>query len=543
MDSKEKDLLLSHSRWLAHMLVQIEKGRFGLVLGAGVSKPLNFPNWGQLVERIAKHPEVQGEHILSSAGRNLSETSKTQMLFLHYRTKNLEKTNEQLTSKSERRIQGQWRRIIHSALYEGVSSDPTELRDRHPYLKEWIPVILKSGMTVNYNFDDTIQQLIILDKPAHPGTVRAFETVWNAYLPFRSESAILYHPNGFLPRNLLENPSESLVFSEESFADQLIESMAGHHASLIHHLSKTTCIFIGLSLSDPTLRHLLRQSAVINPGHYHYYVQHMRPGDKRDVEVERSVRDANFEVYNLITLFLNDEEIAALGRLLTLDNGPLLKESEELGAELSYVFYLSGPIGAGKTTTLGYFGSFKTYEEWTEVRRTELAKPWKDLTKVEREFVDDWIARQFEIRNTILIKHEVGIHICDRTPLDPICFNEDSEVPAKARFLAEHLRPGKSGRKAQGGKVILLIGTPDELEARVVGRHKQSPSALIADLQQRLQRIFSRTANVAVVDTSGMSIPQVVKQVSRIVLLDEYAPFNLADRLVELEKNGLSTSE
>jgi len=39
-----------------------------------------------------------------------------------------------------------------------------------------------------------------------------------------------------------------------------------------------------------------------------------------------------------------------------------------------------------------------------------------------------------------------------------------------------------------------------------------------------------------------MSIPQVVKQVSRIVLLEEYVPFSLADRLVELEKNGLSTS-
>jgi hypothetical protein len=408
-------------------------------------------------------------------------------------------------------------------------------------LKEWIPVILKSGMTVNYNFDDTIQQLIMLDKPPHPGTVRAFETVWNAYLPFRSESAILYHPNGFLPRNLLENPSDSLVFSEESFADQLIESMAGHHASLIHHLSKTTCIFMGLSLSDPTLRHLLRQSAVINPGHYHYYVQHMRAGDKRDAEVEKSIRDANFEVYNLITLFLNDEEYAALGRLLTMDKDLFLKEAEELGAELSYFFYLSGPIGAGKTTALGYFGSFKTYEEWTGVRPPELAKPWKDLTKLEREFIDNWIAGQFEIRNTILIKHEIGIHICDRTPLDPISFNEDAEVSAKARFITEHLRPGKSHRRAQEGKVILLIGAPDELEARVVGRHKQSSSTLIADLQKRLQRIFDGGA-VAIVDTSGMSIPQVVKQLSRIVLLDDYVPFNLADRLVQLEENGLKST-
>lgn len=127
------------------MRTEIEKGRFGLVLGAGVSKPLNFPNWAELVERIAKHPEVQGEHILSSAGRNLSETSKTQMLFLHYRAKNLEASGELLTVKTQRRIQGQWRRIIKSVLYDGVTDNPKDLRDKHPYLKEWIPVILKSG--------------------------------------------------------------------------------------------------------------------------------------------------------------------------------------------------------------------------------------------------------------------------------------------------------------------------------------------------------------------------------------------------------------
>ena len=138
---------------------------------------------------------------------------------------------------------------------------------------------------------------------------------------------------------------------------------------------------------------------------------------------------------------------------LTMDKDSLLKEAEELGAELSYFFYLSGPIGAGKTTALGYFGSFKTYEEWTGVRPPELAKPWNDLTKLEREFIDNWIAGQFEIRNTILIKHEMGIHISDRTPLDPISFNEDAEVSAKALFITEHLRPGKSHRSAQEGKV------------------------------------------------------------------------------------------
>jgi hypothetical protein len=160
MDATETALLASHSRWLAHMRVQMKKGRFGLVIGAGASKSLDFPTWSELVDRISKHPDVSGEHLVSSTGKKLSDTAKTQMLFLHFRNKILE--SEPLSKRSERKIQGQWRRIVQSALYAGVPSDPHELRDRHPYLKDWIPVILKSGMTVNYNFDDTIQQLIML---------------------------------------------------------------------------------------------------------------------------------------------------------------------------------------------------------------------------------------------------------------------------------------------------------------------------------------------------------------------------------------------
>ncbi len=135
MDIFERNFLIQNGRVVAHMRAQIDNGRFGLVFGAGVSKPLQFPNWGELVERIANDPSVKGERIIASAGRNLSDISKTQMLFQHYRTKEIESASEPLTAKLARRIQGQWRRIIHKALYEKVSSDPKELRTKHPYLQ------------------------------------------------------------------------------------------------------------------------------------------------------------------------------------------------------------------------------------------------------------------------------------------------------------------------------------------------------------------------------------------------------------------------
>jgi hypothetical protein len=541
LDDTEKTVLAKCGRSLAHLRAEIDDRRFGLVLGAGVSKPLNFPSWSELVDRIAKHADVDGEHVVAGAGSNLPDTSKTQMLFQHYKSKVLDLTSEPITAKFERRIQGQWRRIIQDCLYKGVPETAKDLKDKHPYLRYLMPVIAKPGMTVNYNFDDTIQQILLLESPhGTPNSVRGFETVSNASLSFRPDSTILHHPNGFLPRNLLEHPSENLIFSDHSFADQLIESMAGYHSSLLHHFSKTTCVFIGLSLHDATLRHLLRQSAIINPGHYHYYVHWQRPGVASDPAAESALRDANFEVYNLVTLFLRDDEIAAFGRLLAMPETDLRREAEEIGVHLKYFYYLTGAIGAGKTTCLSYFGSFKTYEEWAEPRPAELKKAWKDLSDDERTRLDQWIIHQFDLKNHKLLDRRIGIHVIDRTPLDPLAFTETSDIKKKAGMIAQGLSPGMSARRPQDGHIILLTGAPDDMEARAIGRHKQSPADVIREMQQQLKQILDGFP-VTAIDTLGLSIPQVVKRVAQTILLETYSPVDLSALLRQIECNGIAS--
>jgi hypothetical protein len=249
MDASEQKVLIRNARYVAHMRAEKDDRRFGLVLGAGVSLPLGFPLWSELVRRVADHPDVNGKHVIQNVGGSLPDTSKTQMLFQHYRSKIMDVTGGSWSAKAERKIQGQWRRIIQECLYRDVKDTGKELQTTHPYLTYFIKVIEKSAMTVNYNFDDTIQQMILSERHSpNANSMRNFETIWSAYLPTRPDVAILYHPNGFLPRNLLEYPSDNLVFSDDSFADQLIESMAGYHASLLHHFSKNTCLFLGLSL-------------------------------------------------------------------------------------------------------------------------------------------------------------------------------------------------------------------------------------------------------------------------------------------------------
>jgi len=534
----ERRLLRSHARAIVHMRERHAARALGLVLGAGVSKAVGFPSWGGLVSRIAGHSEVEGRHLLSVAGTATSDTAKTQMLLQHYRSKRLDQIGAPPSAKVLRKIHGEWRRIIQTALYEGVPTTAETLRDRHPYLNEFVPIMMNSPMTVTYNFDDTAEQLIRLTDPDREGQYgRKFETVWNAALQFRPDTAVIYHPNGFLPSNLLEYPSETIVFSEDTFADQLIESMAGHHASLLHHLSKTTCLFLGLSLNDTTLRHLLRQNARINPGHFHYYVAYVNDNAQRDTIAERALRDANFEVYNLITLFLTNDDIAALGRLLGASDSDLRHAAEEEGVDLRYVYYLSGAVGAGKTTSLSYLGSLRTYEEWTEPRTELLGKAWPELTSDEREHVDAWILKQFVKKNVALLDRDVGILVVDRPPLDPISFSDVADVPEKARAMLGAFSPGQSRRRICPGQVILLRGEPSEMEARVIGRHKESSAGIISDMQDKLVSIYPQYTTV---ETAGASVHDVVRDICRTVHLDPYDPADLHSTLDRLASDGLS---
>ena len=71
-------------------------------------------------------------------------------------------------------------------------------------------------------------------------------------------------------------------------------------------------------MNDPTLRYMLRQCARIHPGHYHYYVSYVSAHDQPDKVRRRAEFDANFDIHNLITLFLNAADLAALGDLLCM---------------------------------------------------------------------------------------------------------------------------------------------------------------------------------------------------------------------------------
>ncbi len=549
-NDRHKLVLERDSRPVVHMRNQLHEKRFGLVFGAGLSKAFGIPTWEVLVDTLAKDPEVQGEGILQTVPPHAGLPYKTEMLFEHFKQRRYAEApaDQRYTRPLDFRIAANWREIVWKHLYAGTGTTLGDSLDKHPYLKQYIPLIKKTHMTVTYNFDDFIEQSLLRSRSAEEKrSSRGFESVTDLWTQFRRPTAIIYHPNGVVPQNVFETPSDRLVFSEASYAEQLMGIFAGAQAGLLIHFSKHTCLLVGVSLEDETLRNVLMQSARSCPGNFHYYVFHLKPGESLDDETRQAITLANFKVYNLVTLFLDDAGIRALAELLDVETcqpNRFCDFASQHNIPVRYRFYITGPLGVGKNTTVNQFRNLNALDEWLEQRPPELGKSWdNELEDKEKEIADKWIADQFRKKNDILRKSREGIFVINRGPLDPLAFTPDEEWGAKASRLLGTLCPDQAPWKVEDGRVILLRGEGRELALRMVRTNREGYTAeKLTDMEARLAKAYGSDGVVSI-DTRFLTPADVARRVAQIVHLEEYNPTcDLHERLEEFKNGGMNAA-
>lgn len=508
----------------------------GLCLGAGTSADFDFPSWPNLIRRIAEHKDISGQGLL-----NVSEslTSQAQFLFQMYRrrlkTAGLETGDEVADA---RQAHTGWLRIVHECLYKGAKVADQDLLT-HPYLWSLVPLIKQSAMTVNYNFDDTVERMLYLyyEDKIKASDERGFEVVWRPSVQFRRKQGVIYHPNGFLPLNTTDGMSEQVVFMEEEFADQLIEAGMGHYASLLNHFAKQTLIFIGLSLSDTTLKHLLRIAARVNPGHFHYHIHWCR-GAKPSVDEQKAISSANFALYNLVTFFFTTQEVQQFVRLIVEDedafNAQCDKELE--GVPTEYRYYVTGSVGAGKTTVVEQVRCLECFDEWVDRKHNLLHKPHQELEAGQRKEVDDWINQQFRKKNRRVSQATSTIALIDRSPLDPLYFSKD-EAGEKTRAveLRQWMVPGKGPiKEIAPGHLIVLKCDVAVLRTRLASRDKQYSDEQIVAHQEKIAEFWKTHSQATIIDTTNMTVAQVIKRILKTVLFEDYTEIDF-DRVCQLK--------
>ncbi|MGY3371423.1 hypothetical protein ACVWZL_008548 [Bradyrhizobium sp. GM2.4] len=378
--------------WLCHMWQRLDRRRLGLILGAGVSIDAGLPTWKNLVERLtARFPAVQKTfeaHRLAG----LQETYITQIAYALHQA-SIKGAASALPRQFEQyQVDSTWMEVVHQELYRDIARlKYDQIIQRHSYLKSLGQLVCRTELTVNFNFDDLVDEAAI--GFARDRNKVQPEVISRPKIETRRDASVIYHINGSLPREARRRRSENLVFTEDAFADVLISPTLHESDFLMSRFATTTFLLLGTSLNDNSLKNMLRAGMKRNPANHHYIIYWEDPARRRTDEERRHIFDVNLDVYNLISIFLETKQIVELIDLLNEEEAGLfeaeLVKFSPHPARRKY--YLVGSVVAGKSSNLEGLRCFSTFEEWSGRAPETMYQDHRSLTASERKEIDEWL--------------------------------------------------------------------------------------------------------------------------------------------------------
>jgi len=223
-------------------------GRLTLVCGAGVSVGAGVPSWNPLLLTLLKSmmQRVSDDYSISikevNAGEFQNRYAPSSLVMGKYLKNNLGKD---------------FLKEVRDALYAGDPSSGDILdsivnlsrpqRDGKPL-----------DSIITFNFDALLEENLKSQNIS-------YKAIYGEGVRNSSNELPLYHVHGYLPRTGKIPVNMEIVFSEDAYHRQFIEPFSWSNLIQLNKLSQNTCLFIGISLSDPNLRRLLDVANRKNP--------------------------------------------------------------------------------------------------------------------------------------------------------------------------------------------------------------------------------------------------------------------------------------
>jgi hypothetical protein len=531
--------------WLTHIWQRLARRKLGLILGAGVSIDAGCPTWHGLVKRLTDRVPSIGSTIDAHRKAGLQETYITQILYSVHQEATKAAASPIPQKFEQYQVDSTWMEIVHEELYKDiVKLSFDEIAKKHSYLLALGQLACRTALTVNFNFDDLVDEAAI--DFARRRNREQPEVISRPKIETRLNAPVIYHINGFLPREPRRRRSEHLVFTEDAFADVLISPTTHDSDFLMSRFASTTFLLFGTSLNDNSLKNMLRAGMKRSPANHHYIVYWEDPKSPRSVEEQRHIFEVNLSVYNLISIFLSTAQIVEMVDLLNEEDEAVfetdLLKFSTLKTRRRY--YLVGSVVAGKSTTLEALRCFATFEEWSGRPPEKMYQDHKTLTPADRAEIDDWLYNQLREKNDHMRRVGVGIHIMDRGYLDLCAFSETPDENLKKLDQLRNRVHGVSG-PLESGQVIFLQADEEALSERQAKRGKLRGAAkhidydgtTLAAQSKVLGAIYRPEAN-STFDNSREACDQSSRRVAREILLGSYKPFDFERRIDELIASG-----
>lgn len=254
---------------MGHAKVSIAENNFSLFLGAGVSMSANLPSWWNLLKDMidtCKQKEFKDGDI-----EKLTKVCYNSSIVMgrFVRMMMEKKSNDE-----------DYYQCLHDALYGGISAY------RSPLIDEICNLVYskksQAQSIITYNFDDVMERAL---RERGIGNYSVFgQNQPQRFFP-------IYHVHGFIPYANKDDIKSVPVLSEEEYHRVYASSYNWSNVEQLHALSRTTCIFIGLSMTDPNLRRLLDiaiQDSENDPRHFVFLPRISEFGTDKNAEAKNN---------------------------------------------------------------------------------------------------------------------------------------------------------------------------------------------------------------------------------------------------------------
>lgn len=248
--SLPKPVSLTNKDFLDEIKDQYLNEQLVLVLGAGVSISCGAPNWNKLLQ-ILHAKTFEENDILSSSYASIFEYI--------FRPNNL------ITARyisNYLKVENKFNLNVRESLYPKTITD-SDLISELANLCTKKNHLKRLNSIITYNYDDILEENIRSKKDP-----LLFKSIYGESYLLNDNELPIFHVHGFLPRKGEISEENNIVLSEDTYHDQYRNINSWQNRIQTEKFSTKTCLFIGISLTDPNVRRLLDVSNSHLKNHY-----------------------------------------------------------------------------------------------------------------------------------------------------------------------------------------------------------------------------------------------------------------------------------